>query len=69
MTSASSSSVCSIRMVRECILEMAGLREIGAELGVHLSTVSEQLQRAGINQAFGRSSVPFRIHSADPGAA
>jgi len=29
------------------------LREIGAELGVHLSTVSEQLQSAGVTMRSG----------------
>jgi IS30 family transposase len=32
------------------------LREIGAELGVYLSTVSEQLQRAGITRRSGGPS-------------
>ena len=42
------------------------LRQIGAELGVHWSTVSEQLQSAGITMRRG-APAHSRLHTTDPG--
>jgi hypothetical protein len=45
------------------------LRQIGAELGVHWSTVSQQLQSAGITMRLRRCSRSASLHAADCGAA
>ena len=44
------------------------LRQIGAELGAHWSTVSQQLQSVGVTMRRGGSR-SSRVHREDPGAA
>jgi DNA-binding CsgD family transcriptional regulator len=45
------------------------LRQIGAELGVTATTVSQQLRRAGVTRASRRSFRSSGFYTADPGAA
>ena len=42
------------------------LRQVGAELGVSQTTVSEQLRRAGVTKASGRCFRSSCFHAADP---